>query len=796
MDEGLDDTPAWLREDAPVLAALQEWAASRGGTAEVLPQEEPLRGYTGAYLFTISLQSPTGPGLTGDRKKLVKVHPAGGHGSPESGRHALAKAEGGGFAKRHMVKEHHGWHPVGDGRHLSFQDVANGGDPVVALDAIEDDGLLVAACRKVVTALPTDWNRPSGNGGPSTTATTVRAYVARELTVAKALGAIRPAADRLGLGDLDGDWLDVDGRMLPNPLRLAESGGLFGDLRIRYLVARSHGDLHGGNLLIPATVDGTPRPTTFFMIDLESYESRASLARDLGAFLVSMVLRWVTPRPGPDGAWPPGLPPRQAEALRRYLVEPDKPAPSQLPKALADIVRLTHEVGMAYADNGNWRPEWRTQFRLSLVVHALAATTYDNVSPDGARWCFCLAAHLLEAHRAEHHREVTPPAAGVGGPPPWPLDIARPRVNAPDLYLLPGDGHDPGASGRHRATPAQPRNASPTLDPAPAERSPDSRNRNAAANRIDGRRRARVGRWVPAGKDGRRRFRGPLTLVVLGLSLVPLLAAEGASNRNAQPPFTVPPANRTETPPTSRDDDRAGTPFEPVGPGVQLDRIAARVAQRSEPPSRGRYAHICLRVWSPKDLKPHSDRPDRFREERLWWTMEGTGRRTVQAVEHGRRARAKVSPLGPSDLTDVPPAPSEDPAELRAQVASLLDARPPELRNAAGLLELVAEFHRFWPLSVPQRVTLLRLLARTEGVIDSGSYPDRGGRDGYAISADNGEGQRETLQFDERTGRLLSHEKIGAGNETLASYLFLDSGRTSTIVDRPCADPKPTNKDG
>ncbi|GAB3063366.1 hypothetical protein [Micromonospora schwarzwaldensis] len=790
MDEGLDATPAWLRQDPLVLAALPEWAAGQGGTAVVLPQDEPLRGYTGAYLFTISLVSPTGPGLTKDHKKLVKVHPAGGNGSPESGRHALAKAEGGGFAKRHMVKEHHGWHRLPDGRHLSFQDVANGGDPVVALDEIEDDDLLVTAYRKVLTALLTAWNPPTGRGGPSTASTTVRGYVRRELTVARSLEAVRPAADQLGLGDLAGDWLDIDGRLLPNPLRLAEPGGLFGDLPIRYLRGRSHGDLHGGNLLIPATVDGTPRPSTFCMIDLESYESWAPLTRDPSALLMSMVLRWVAPRPGPDGAWPLGLPTRQAEPLLRYLVRPDQSPPSQLPRALADVVRLHHEAGMAYAEHGNWRPEWRTPHRLSLAAHALAATTYDNVRTDAAQWCFRLAAHLVEAHREEHHRKATTPASGV--PSPRPPDTSRPRVNAPAWYLLPGEGPDPGTPG-HRAKPAQPRNAVPAVDPGHTGRVPRARSRNVLADRTGGRWRARVRRPPadPAGNGGRRRFMVPVTLVVLGTSLLPLMAAEGRSDRRIQPP--VAPSNRTETPPTSRDDDRARTP---VGPGVQLDRIAARVAQRQEPPSRGRYAHICLRVWSPDDLRPHSDKPERFREERLWWTREGTGRRTVQAADNGRRSRAKVSPLGPSDLTDVPPAPSADLVELRAQVASLLAGRPPELRNAAGLLEVVAEMYRFWPLSVPQRVALLRLLAGTEGIIDSGSYPDRAGRDGYAISAQNGEGQQETLQFDEKTGRLLSHEKIGAGNETLASYLFLDSGRVNSILDKPCADPKPSNRDG
>ncbi|WFE38630.1 hypothetical protein [Micromonospora sp. WMMD998] len=718
MIEGLDVAPTQLRHDRRVQAALRKWAEGEGLVVAFLPQKEPLRGYTDAYLALISLARVVGRRRTGEHKKLVKVHPADEGGSPESDRHAQAKREGGGFAERHMVGRHVGWHPVGDGRHLSFQDVANGGDRAIPMDRIEDDDLLVESFGKVVSALHLDWNRPEGNGGPSTDVTTVRAYVRRELTAAKALGAVRSAADRLGLDDLDRDWLEIDGGALPNPLRLAEPGGLFGDLTIRYLQGFAHGDLHGGNVLIPESVDGRLHPGRFVLVDLESYESRAPLTRDPVVLLLSLLLPSVAPRRDPDGEWPSGLPRKQADALLRYLVRPDQRTPSQLPGALADLVRLTYEAGTAYAERYGWRAEWRTQYLLSLAVHALVATTYDNLGPAGPSWCLRLAASALDAHRAEHHPTLTPPAAGVDAP--RPPDVAWPRVDGPDYHLLPGLGHAPGTRGRHRA---------------------------------------RIG--------GRRRIRVNLALVVaLGGCLVPYVAAEGASDRNATPPAH--PSVRTETPPTSRGDEREPPSFAPVSPG--------------------RYAFTCLRVWSPDDLRPYSDRLDRFREERLWWTRERSGRRTVQVVAHGHRSPPKISTLGRGELTGVPPAPSEHLARLREQVAELLERKPPELRNAAGTLELVAEMHQFWPLSRAQREALRRLLAETDGVIDGGSYPDRAGRDGHAISADNGEGQRETLQFDERTGRLLSHEKIGAGDETLAYYLFLSSGWTDTIIDRPCVD--------
>ncbi|MFI5835016.1 hypothetical protein ACIA5A_15225 [Micromonospora sp. NPDC051300] len=761
--------------------ALRRWAADRGAV-RVLSRKGPMRGYTEAYLFVVKLDSPAGPGRVGSRKLLVKVHPAGGDGPSGARRHEQAQRDAPGFAERHMVRPHFGGYPVSDGRHLSFQDLANGGDAVRTLDQVEDDDRLVEAYRTVVGILLHDWNGVTAPAGPPTATTTVREYVRRELAATGALREVAARAGRLGLDDLDRDRLDVDGRERPNPLRLTEDGGPVGDVEIEYVHGFSHGDLHGGNLLFAARRDGTVRPQTFTIVDLDRYESAAPLTRDLVTLLVSTVLRWVAPRPGPDGDRPDGLPRKQAVALLDYLVDPDRPAPSSLPPALAELVRLTHEEGSRYAASGNWREDWGTQYRLSLVAQALTAVTYDNLDHEGRWWCFRLAAYAAEAI----HAELTDADTRFDPTPVLDLHVDR----APERW------HGTAEPGRHRAGGGLPRNAAPAGTDSDGVGRPvahRNRGRYAAVSRPG----AVLRRWVglPAGGSGRRRLTMAV-LAALGGSLVAQLVPGSTSDRDLRPPVAVPPPSRTETPPSSRSGDRGPVPSEPLDPGAKLVQIADRVQRMTEPPSRGRYAFTCLRVWSPEDLALGSDDLMRYQEERLWWTRERSGRRTVHDVDDGRRSRAQDARYDRGELRAVPPDPSADLTELRRQMDALLRAKPPVLRNAAGMLETVAWINQFRPLTAGQRAALLRWLAEQDGIVDGGRYGDRAQRYGYAVSARNADGQWETLLFDEDTGRLLSHVKTTADDTLLAYYLFLDSARTDTIEEAPCGDPATVSIDG
>ena len=792
MDDGPGATPQWLKNDGHVLEALQNWAASRG-RVRVLSRKGPMRGYTEAYLFLIKLDRPAGPGRVGSRKLLVKVYPAGGDGSAGLRRHEQALRDAPDFAERHMVKPQFGTYPVSDGRHLSFQDVANGGDTVRTLDEIENPDALLKAVGTVAGGLLHGWNGEAERAGaPATATATVREYVRGELAASGALREVRAAAARFGRDDLDRDRLDIDGRARPNPLRLIEPGGPVGDLEIEYVCGFTHGDLHGGNLLFAARRNGAVSLQTFTMVDLDGYDSAASLARDLVALLISTVLRWVAPRPAPDGERPDGLPRNQAIALLDHLVQPDQPAPSSLPSALAQLAQLIYAEGSGYAASGGWCEEWRTQYWLSLVAQALTATTFDNLDPEGRWWCFRLAAYAAEAIDGEL-------ATDADGHPLSSFRLDQEQIRAMSIDRDPDRWHGTAKPGRHRAGREFARNT------APAVVAPDRVGRSAE-HRNTGRRVtpdlpgwvSHARRWAGRPIGGRRRVTMAV-LAALGGSLAAPLVPGDTSDRDVRPPLTVPPSSRNETLPTSRDGDREPMPSEssePVDPRGKLDQIADRAAGLSETPSQGRYAFTCLRVWSPEDLALGSDDLMHYQEEWLWWTRDRSGQRIVHEVEDGRRSPAQPSPYDRGELTDVPPDPSENLAELRTQVKALVRKKAPALRNAAGTLEVVAWIYQFRPLTAAQRATLLRLLAETNGIVHRGRFADRADRYGYAISATNAVGQQETLLFDENTGRLLAHIKTSADDHLLAYYLFLASARTDSIGESPCGDPTTVSSDG
>ncbi|MGB2567645.1 hypothetical protein ACPFP2_04210 [Micromonospora citrea] len=833
MNHGLHAGLAEYIQDDEVTAALCRWAAGYDGTVCRLAQPRRTQGYSGAVLFTIAF---TRAGRS--EKLFVKVLPAG-RDAPEPGQQERAWSSAPDFAARHLVRQPYGWYPVGDGRHLMFQSVANGGDPVSTLTELTDDENLVSAVRAVVTGLLTDWNgdvKQHPGGGPSIRRAGLPAYVGRELAVMRALPEARAAATELGLVTPGADWVRLDGRVLPNPLRLADDDCLFAGFTLDHLCGFSHGDLHGGNALIPAP-GGPVDPHRFWLVDLDNYQQDAPLTRDLVCLLLTTVLRWVAPPPDEDGVTHPGLPPDQAESLLDHLVSPDdKPSP-RLPSVLATLVGIVHEAGMAYAGRDNWKPEWRQQYRLSLVSQALTCMTFDSVTDAGRTWCFRLATHAAEAHRRAHHPATVPPPPEAvpvppsdGSPPttrrestpdtphpPVRSDPVRPQGTEPvsgQTAAGPGGGQATAGArpGRHRAgsaiSPAGPaapharaRNAAPIAgdrtSPRPATAlpvgTPELRPRNPTPGGPAPRPRRRLN--VRSLRVGVRR-RVPLTrfVAILGTSLLPLLL----------PGVTVEPGRSGSVARTPVRDEGEGhghgasttTPvLDVAAPPGKLHQLAAAVAALPEPVAQGRYAFTCLRVWSPKDLAYGSEDPDRYREELLWWTTRRSGRRAVTAVEDGRRAEPVVTRYDEGDLTDVPPNPATDLADLRRQVTAQLDRKPPELRNAAGVLSTVAWIYRYRPLTPRQRAALLVLLAETPGVTYQGSYPDWADRVGHAVSADDGEGRREVLTFHPRTGQLLSHESTGPGNNQLSYFLLLSTTRTDSTAHTRCdagsADTRP-----
>lgn len=832
MGDGPDDLENYA-PDTTVSAGLHAWAGHQGGTWHRPRRARHLKGYTPAYLFTIILRLPDGPGRHHDQKLLVKVLPPDAAARREPGRHALARQSSPGFAERHLVTQPYLPYPLDDRRHLMFQEVAGGADDMVTLLGLDEEEV-VLVLRTVCDRVLNDWN----GGKHRTATTTVTAYVRRELAALGALDDIHDAVRDLGLPAVGAQWLALgDGRPdLPHPLRAIDAHTPFETSELDCLCGNSHGDLHGGNVLVRRDAGRRLLPGTFRMVDLNTFEDNAPLTRDLSTLILTTVLRHVE-----------GLPHEQADALASHLVSPTDKRPRWLPPALADIVDAGHQVGEAFAQG--WGTEWRAQYLLSLMCQALTCCTYDDVAHTARRWCLALAARAWQAYLDEFPTQGQPTGAaspektGRDGSTPvavrendhrsWQdssaqphrrgplgrprLDLSRPAPQATFSVAAPTAK---GTAGWHSAGPAPAPRLEPDLVPplnpdgardgsvfhprsfdenpfGPPARPPASgaglfRVRSAPRQLVvhHGRpvpraRPAPPGETVPTGPAGAT-ARTPMWMKVLLT-----LAAVGGMFTPTVIPHVPSFLGRRESPtPPPTNDDRSSGSGDTTGAAARrsLTDLAQSVARLAEPRVEGPYTFVCSRVWSPEILVPGADELRTYRDERLWWNAGLAGRRTVNQVTDGRREPdPTVVRYGEGDLSEVPPRPSADLADLRDQFAQWLRDLPPEQRNAAGTLQFVAMLNRYHLLDTAQRAALLHHLADTPGIERRGSYPDRADRPGLAFSADDRQGRRETLLFDPGSGELLSHETTRVFDDAVLGYqLFLARARTDTVSGPGC----------
>ncbi|MEV4120607.1 hypothetical protein [Micromonospora sp. NPDC049645] len=823
MGDGLVDELERYIEDAAVAAALRDWAA--GLDAVVRPPCHPARrrGRSGAELIQVILERRAGRNA---EQLYVKVLPAG-QAIEEAARHAKAVAVDTVFAERHLVRQPYPRYPVGDGRYLMFQDIAHGAEQVVPLAEVDDDQRR-DAYRTLLDGVWNLWHRQ----GRHVSQTTVGRFVRREVADAQARDELSAAVRALGLGTVAGDWLhDVaTGTVLPHPLRFADVGSLFDDDQLDQLCGASHGDLHGNNALFPCSRSGHVQVKKFCLVDTDRFAEDAPLTRDLATLTLDAI--------GPDVAGGPRT--AATDALRALLIDPAERPSDRLPARQVKVIQASYAVGLAVARQGNWGASWRAQYLLSLLSQALISCTYENVGRAGRVWYFQLAAYAARAYQLEFRDDLVAPAAA--GLPPLPHADALPQVAFPaNDRSARFDAVGPQPSQQNRGAPldrlpfeqstrplapetsTSQRGAAPVpqrqlgggwhatvpqSSGSPVSRTgasgwPTERHGGRRANRparrhtssarttaIPRPRRPVAEETVPAppapGRIGRLppRVQAALAVVVLGgMSLTTLVGVGVTAIRERAGARGVP---TTEAPPGTQP-PTGGTPTI-AGRPDRLADLALTVAGIAPTATHGSYTISCLRVWAPADLAPGTDR-DSYRDETLWWTAELSGRRVVTPVTDGRRSGAPTTvPYRRGDLSEIPPAPSVDPQELRRQLASLLGEQPPELRTAAGMLNLVSRIFRYHLLSPGQVSALLFELAATPGIQDRGAYPDWDGRPGLTFSADDTLGRRETLQFNPLTGELLSHETTTVADDQILEYvLFLTKARTDRTTVPGCA---------
>lgn len=384
-----------------------------------------------------------------------------------------------------------------------------------------------------------------------------------------------------------------------------------------------------------------------------------------------------------------------------------------------------------------------------------------------------------DENRPPHHQATPTPVgntpagkAAAGNAPAGNLSGATPTGNAASVIRAGVPGRPTLRDGERRVNRPTPRHAvSARTNAIPRPRKPMGEDSRVAPTGT-----SRIGRLPP-------KLRAVLAILLGGVSLTSLVAVGTAANRGRGETRVAP----TEALPGALSSSGSATQAY-TGNGRRLADLALAVAGMTATIHDGSYTVVCRRIWAPADLAPGVDRRN-YRDEQLWWTPALSGRRTVTVVADGRPSGEPTSaPYGPGDLSEIPPVPSADPAELRRQLDAQLGELPAELRTAAGMITVVSRIFRYHLLSPGQISALLFELAAMPGIQDRGAYPDWNDRAGLAFSADDTQGRRETVQFDPHTGELLSHETTTVRDNQILDYvLVLSKARTDRTTGPGCA---------
>jgi tetratricopeptide (TPR) repeat protein len=349
------------------------------------------RGHTKARLAKAQLANVTGPPRP--RWCVIKVcPPVQLNHRRESRLHRAALQEAPAeFRQRHLTD-------------IAFPPVACPGDILVIgqsmvagipLGIVELDRL-ADACRTIWGEMLIGW---TGDG-----------YDSRQSTLAKLLKC--ELGDSFGTDGWLRDWARDQGLLaptslrlpgektpLPNPWRLFDENTPAAQESIDYLVGRTHGDLHGDNVLVPEH-KGTVHPAEFRLIDLATYDAKAPLSRDLATLLISLCWREI-------GA---STPDSQATFLA-YLESdrPDEGLADGMQGKVRKIIDALREPALQFVIEQGWDPEeWPRQLKVSLLAQAMLHSAYTTGTPDARRWCARLAGRL------------TRDLLGLVGPPAGP----------------------------------------------------------------------------------------------------------------------------------------------------------------------------------------------------------------------------------------------------------------------------------------------------------------------------------------------------------------------------------------
>ncbi|WP_198358136.1 tetratricopeptide repeat protein [Streptomyces fildesensis] len=363
--------------NAAVASAIIESLLENGLEIRSGSIETRRRGYTGARLAKAQLANVKGPPKP--RWCVIKFcPPVPVNRQREGGLHSAALQEAPTeFRQRHLTEI--AFPPVTcpQGVLVIGQSIADG----IPLGIVELDQL-ADACKTIWGEMLFGWTGDWYDSEQSTVAELLKCELGDSFKVG---GWLRGWAQHRGLLEPAFLKLPDEKEPLPNPWRLFDEDTPATRRKIDYLVGRTHGDLHGDNVLVPRH-DGTVDPAGFRLIDLATYNARAPLSRDLATLLISLCWREI-------GASSPD----SRSTFLTYL-ERDKHdgrLDDGMPAKVRKIIDALREPTRQFVIGKSWDSEqWYKQLKVSLLAQAMLHSAYTAGTPDARRWCARLAGRL------------------------------------------------------------------------------------------------------------------------------------------------------------------------------------------------------------------------------------------------------------------------------------------------------------------------------------------------------------------------------------------------------------------
>ncbi|NED53824.1 hypothetical protein G3I24_23360 [Micromonospora aurantiaca] len=362
-------------QDESVATTLVEQLFHNNLAVDAEPIQPLSPGYTGARLVVVVLRNLVG--RPQPRPCVVKLCPPGPFGrEPDNAAHLAALEEApDAFRLDHLTKTR--FSPVfcADGWVVTGQEFT-AGRPLSSLQ----DEVQLEACRTIRETLLQQWTGDDYDIDTSA----LGALVRRELRDSLEPGRwLHNWARKQALLDEPGMLVSGEDGVLPNPFQIFQPGSPITGRQVQYLVGRTHGDLHTGNILIPDR-DGVPNPASFRLIDLATYHARAPLSRDIATLMMSLL----TPQAGASAN------PRVQNALLDYLLTDHRndELARRIPPEIVDVVDVLRTVREEFVQG--WETAWHDQIKVSLLAQAMLHAAYDSGTSDTQSWSLRLAGRL------------------------------------------------------------------------------------------------------------------------------------------------------------------------------------------------------------------------------------------------------------------------------------------------------------------------------------------------------------------------------------------------------------------